>query len=281
MMVGSVGLPTSAQALLPYTPELNSEQLEKQGLELAEDAVQLIRFQQYERALSYAKLSAQLAPNLFQTWFLLGSLYLQQQEIDSGIQVLEKALSLAPEGGTERAGIMFTLGRAYFQKENYSAAVKTFQEGLKLKPNTLEALFDLGNAYLKLGKFSEAIVSYEKAVTQEKKFWPALNNIGLIKYEQGDVQGAMKNWQAALAVDKEQAEPLLASAVALYNQGKKEQSLKMGEAALEIDSRYADLKFLKENLWGERLLKDTKNFLSTPQMQSALLRLQAKPPKEE
>jgi hypothetical protein len=43
----------------------------------------------------------------------------------------------------------------------------------------------------------------------------------------------------------------------------------MGVAALRIDSRYADLNFLKENLWGERLLSETKKFLALPEIKSA------------
>jgi hypothetical protein len=43
----------------------------------------------------------------------------------------------------------------------------------------------------------------------------------------------------------------------------------MGVSALRIDSRYADLDFLKENLWGDRLLTDTKKFLELPQIKSA------------
>ena len=43
----------------------------------------------------------------------------------------------------------------------------------------------------------------------------------------------------------------------------------MGVSALRIDSRYADLDFLKENLWGDRLLSDTKKFLELPEIKSA------------
>ena len=44
----------------------------------------------------------------------------------------------------------------------------------------------------------------------------------------------------------------------------------MGETALRIDQRYGNLDFLKENLWGERLLSDTKKFLQLPPIQAAL-----------
>jgi hypothetical protein len=43
----------------------------------------------------------------------------------------------------------------------------------------------------------------------------------------------------------------------------------MGVSALRIDSRYANLDFLKENLWGDRLLADTKKFLEIPEIKSA------------
>ena len=126
-------------------------------------------------------------------------------------------------------------------------------------------------------KWGDAISSYEEAAGKDKTFWPAINNMGLVKYEQGDVEGALKKWQAATSIDKEQAEPQLAIAVALYSQGKQEQAIKLGENALKIDSRYRDLNFLKENLWGEKLLKDTQALLTNPSMKSFLSSLPVEP----
>jgi tetratricopeptide (TPR) repeat protein len=91
------------------------------------------------------------------------------------------------------------------------------------------------------------------------------------------VEGALKKWQAATSIDKEQAEPQLAIAVALYAQGKQEQALKLGESALKLDSRYRELKFLKENLWGEKLLQDTQALFSNPSMKSFLSSLPVEP----
>jgi tetratricopeptide (TPR) repeat protein len=163
------------------------------------------------------------------------------------------------------------MGSAHFQQGNYSAAIGSLQAGLRLKPNDAEGLFDLGNAYYKIGRLPDAVATYNKAIAQPSwEKWPAINNIGLIKYEQGDVDEAIKQWQAALAIEKQAAEPQMAMAVALYSQGKQEQAFKMGETALRSDGRYGDLDFLKLNLWGNRLLGDTKKFLETPRMQAAL-----------
>ncbi|HEY9673245.1 MAG TPA: tetratricopeptide repeat protein [Waterburya sp.] len=273
----SVQVPAAGQALVPYTLQMDSKQLEQQGLSLAQDAVQLIRFQQYELALPRAELATQLAPKSYQTWFILGSLYVQNKAFDQGITALDQAKTLEPK----EAGIYFTLGSARFQKGEYAKAIADLETGLNLKPGVPEALFDLGNSYYMLKQYPKAINQYEKAVNQEQKFWPALNNIGLVKYEQGDVQGAIEKWQSAITIDDQAAEPRLAQAVALYARGDQEKAVAMGEAAIRLDSRYADLDFLKENLWGERLLAETKKFLANPRIQASVAQSQASPAQVE
>jgi tetratricopeptide (TPR) repeat protein len=270
VVCGLYGLPqpTNAQALIPHTLQLDAAKLEQQGLGLAKEAAQLAQFQQYELALPRARLASQLAPKNDKVWFLLGGLYLspQIQDVNKGISALQRAQSLNPKNGD----VQFALGSAYFQQQKYQEAANYYQVGLKLKPNNPEGLFDLGNAYYMLGKYPDAIALYRKAVSFDKKFWPAINNVGLILYEQGDVQGAIKQWQDAVTIEKQAAEPLLAMAVALYTKGDREQGVAMGEAAIRIDERYADLDFLKQNLWGQRLLSDTKKFLELPSIQAAL-----------
>jgi len=263
----STSSPALGQALIPHTLQLDSKQLEQQGLSLAQEAAQLAQFQQYELALPRAQLATELAPKSYQSWFLLGGLYLQGNKAAQAIPALEQAHSLAPKNGD----ILFALGSAEFQQGNYKAAVENLQSGLKLKPNDPEGLFDLGNAYYKLGQLSTAIDQYSKAVAQDKKFWPAINNIGLLRYEQGNVTAALKQWQAASAIEKQAAEPQLATAVALYAKGDRERGIAMGEAALKLDPRYGNIDFLRQNLWGERLLADTKKLIQAPQIQATLL----------
>lgn len=262
--------PASAQAFIPHTLQLNSTQLEQQGLSLAQEAAQLAQFQQYELALPRARLATQLAPKSYQAWFLLGGLYLQSNEIDQGIAALQQAKTLNANEST----ILFALGSAYIQKQQYEQGIAEIQAGLKIKPDVPEALFDLGNAYYKLKKYPEAIAQYEKAIATEAKFWPAMTNIGLIKYEQGDVDGAISMWRKSVEIDREAAEPQLALAVALYAKGDRDQGLALGEAALRSDDRYANVDFLKENLWGDRLIADTQKLLATPRIQATIAQAQ-------
>ncbi|MDJ1185145.1 tetratricopeptide repeat protein [Roseofilum casamattae] len=259
-------LPAWGQAIIPYTLELEQKALEEEGLTLARQAAQLAQFQQFQPALARAQLATQLVPDNADAWFLLGRLQLQAGEFDRSITTLQKAQSLEPKN----ALILFTLGSVHFQMEDYQAVVRYTQEGLKIEPNRLEALFDLGNAYYKLNRWSEAIAQYKKAIKQDESFWPGINNIGLIQYEQGQADRAISNWRKAVSLEPDAAEPQLALAVALYAKGDRRQGLKIGSEALKHDPAYADLEFLALNLWGERLLADTKAFLETPQIQQVL-----------
>jgi tetratricopeptide (TPR) repeat protein len=271
----TVAQPVQGQALVPYVLQLDNEQLEQQGLGLAQEAAQLAQFQQYELALARAQLSSQLLPDNADVWALVGSLHLQLGQLDPGIQALLKARSL----DLTNSAVLFALGSAYFQKENYNLAAQYITSGLRLRPDMPGALFDLGNAYYMLNQFDTAIEQYEKAVDIDETFWPAINNIGLVLYEQGDLDGALERWETAAAIDETQAEPQLAIAVLLYAQGKTEEALAKGEAALQIDSRYADLDYLRQNLWGDRLLEDAEAFLAQPRIREALARL-SEPPTE-
>ncbi|PZO22964.1 MAG: cytochrome c biogenesis factor [Leptolyngbya foveolarum] len=267
--------PAAAQALLPYTLPLDQTRLQADGESLAQDAVQLAQFQQYDEALARAQLAAQLLPGNADVLALLGSLYLQSSkpQPEQAIATLEQAKELQPDN----ALVMFALGSAYFSHQDYSKAVKSIESGLKIEPENPNALFDLGNAYYKLSQFDRAIAQYEKAVAKESSFWPAVNNIGLVKYESGDTAGAIAEWQRALDLaGEEQTEPQLAIAVAQFSQGQTASSSDAAIVALERDPSYADIDFLKDNLWGEKLITATKQFFSTPELQELLVQLTPK-----
>jgi tetratricopeptide (TPR) repeat protein len=255
-----------SQALLPYVPQQDKNDFKKEAERLFKSAMALTQLQQFDLAIPRALLASQLAPERSDILLLLGQLYLQTQKTDKSIETLQKAQSLS----SNNADVLLSLGTALFQKGDYNGSVQKLQAGLKLKPTSLAGLFDLGNAYYRLRRYPEAIATYKLAVKQNTDFWPALNNIGLIIYETGDLNEAIKYWQQSISIDKKAAEPQLALAVALFQQGKQEEAYRLGVAALRNDSRYGSLEYLKENLWGDKLMADTTKFLTTPRVRAAL-----------
>jgi tetratricopeptide (TPR) repeat protein len=257
---------TFSQSFTPHTVVPDAKELQKTGIALLREAVQLAQFQQYEPALARTKLATQLLPTSAEAWALLGGLYLSTEKLDLGIQALEQSLAINPNN----AGVNFSLGSAYFRKANYSAAERVLLAGIKAKPGVPEALFDLGNTYFRMGRLDDAIGRYKEAVSKDQKFWPALNNVGLIQYEQGKIDGAIQSWKAAIAIDEKSTESKLALATALYKQGQTEQGITLATAALSADRRYSDVKFLKDNLWGDRLIADAQTVFATPKVRETL-----------
>lgn len=262
--------PASAQALLPYTLPLDEARLEADGQSLARDAALQAQFQQYDEALARAQLAAQLLPSDPNVLTLLGSLYLQASEPqpEKAIETLNRARALQPDN----APVFFALGNAYFSQGLYQDAISSIESGLALEPDTAGALFDLGNAYYKLTQYDKAIAQYENAITKDANFWPAVNNIGLVMYEAGDISGAIAQWQEAQTLSEQQeSEPDLAIAVAQFRQGNRTSAVSdIAIAAIERNPRYAEVDYLVENLWGDKLIADTQALFATPALQELL-----------
>ena len=263
-------MPVNAQALVPHTVKLNFSNLEQQGLALARDAAQLAQFEQYDLALPRARLAVQLAPQTYQTQAVLGSLYLRKEDYTKAIANLTTAHNLKKDN----PAILFSLGSAYLRKGDYNSAIQKIKQGLAIAPKEPTAIFDLGNAYYLAKRYDEAIAEFTRVVEIEKKFWAATNNIGLVEYERGNVDKAIEFWETAItqaaAADDKAAEAKLALAVALYTKGDLTKGLKMSEDALKIDPRYGRVDFLKENLWGEKLITDARAVFQNPSLKELL-----------
>lgn len=258
------GSPVRSQAVLPLAHELNQDQLEQQGMMLIEDAIQLSRFQQYEWAIPRAKLATQLVPTRFESWYILGTLLVQESEFEEGIRVLNRAKKLE----SEESGIYSILGAAYFQSGDYEKAIPELETALGFGDESIEVLFDLGNAQFKLERYDAAIATYKRSIKLRDDFWPAINNVGLIQFEQGKISEAIEHWEKAIALDPTAAEPMLAVAVATYVQGDTTKGLELAKEALILDSRYGEIEFLDENLWGAELLKATEIVFATPTLEA-------------
>ena len=270
-MTGLYGSPQPAQgqALVPYVLQLDEERLEQQGFFLFHSAVDAYQRGDYdlEQAAIQIQLASQIAPDNPQILATLGELYNRQGEHERAVLVLTQARSIEPEN----PAILFELGTAYLRQQQYEQAVAFLEQGLEISPSVFGALFDLGNAYYQLKQYDEAIANYEQAVEVKDDLWFAVNNIGLVLYEQKDEKGAIEYWERSVEMtDRQEAEPLLALAVARFHRGDREDALTQGVRALIINDAYSDLEFLRENLWGERLLADTEEFLNQPQIQSIL-----------
>jgi len=267
--------PALAQAPLFTVPELSSKQLQERAQQLSTDAIRLARVARLEEAEALAALAVQLSNKDYQTYTILGVLSLQNNKPEQALTALRRAAELAPD----KASVQFNLALVYQRQKDYPKAANAFERGLKLDPKASDEHFNLGNVYVLLGRRQDAMQSFKQAVALRKNFWEAVNNIGLLNTRRATSNEAKRRWQEAIDISERDeraekaAEPRLALGVALYAQGQQEAGLALSEEALTIDRRYGELDYLKENLWGERLLADTARVLGTPRIRAALQRI--------
>ncbi len=267
---GSFFMPIAqAQTPLFAVPTLSSEALQRQALQLSEEAIRLVQVARVDEAEALATLAVQLSKDNSQVHTILGGIYLQNNKLEPALTALKRASEIAPDN----ARFQFNLAMVYTRAKNYPLAASTLERGLKLDSKASDEYFNLGNTYVVLDRKEDALKTFEQAVSLKSTFWEAINNIGLLRYEQGKVAEAKTRWQEAVKINAKAAEPKLALGVALYTEGDREKGLALSEEALTLDKRYSKLDYLKENLWGTKLLADTRALLETPRIKAALDRI--------
>ena len=148
---------------------------------------------------------------------------------------------------------------------------------VSLIPDRPDGYFSRGLFYHRQKNYQLALAEYQQALTKDEKYTPAIGNIGLIKYEQGKTEAAIQQWQSVLVIDREKAAAQMATAVALYAQGNRSRAFRIAQSALRIDKEFADLEYLKKNLWGKKLIADAQKLLEEPQMKQFISSLDNKP----
>ncbi|MFM6220849.1 MAG: tetratricopeptide repeat protein, partial [Dolichospermum sp.] len=113
-----------------------------------------------------------------------------------------------------------------------------------------------------LKDYKQAINDWNQAIKLKRDYPEAYTNLGIVSYEMGEVETAINYWRDAIKINSNFAEAHLALGVALYGKGDQEAGLKSAETALKLDKRYGKIEFLKENGWGEKLIKNTQELLN-------------------
>jgi tetratricopeptide (TPR) repeat protein len=126
-----------------------THQLHAEGFALRRDIDDAIK--EYRAAL-------QLHPNEAELHEALGEFYLDNHS-DDAQRELEKAVALDPS----RTKALYLLGRLYVLNQENEKAVPYLQRALRLQPNLNEASGLLGTAYVRMGQFADAIPRLEKA----------------------------------------------------------------------------------------------------------------------
>jgi tetratricopeptide (TPR) repeat protein len=90
----------------------------------------------------------------------LGELYRDEDKAEQSVEVLSKAVKLAPEDFNSR----FILGQMQYKLKNYAAMIEQYQKAVEIDPKQKLARFNLGVAYINQEQYFEAYEQF-KAIT--------------------------------------------------------------------------------------------------------------------
>jgi peroxiredoxin len=112
-----------------------------------------------DQAITAAKNSIEIKPDVPRTHILLGLLYLEIEDVEKSLEELHRALELDPESYEAKTG----QGRAYILKGELDRAVEILTEVTSLNPNPEATYYELGRAYELKGEERKAMEMYKKA----------------------------------------------------------------------------------------------------------------------
>jgi tetratricopeptide (TPR) repeat protein len=229
---------------------MNTEGTEKRLSELFQQGTHAYQAGQLEQAEQHYQQVLASVPNHADSLHLLGLLRANQQRLPEALELLGRALAVAPTNS------LFYCNRAqvYRRLQQWDAAIQDYQQALSVDPRRAEiyaALAEtyllinrsqdailhylyacylnpqqsvsthhhLGNAFLSRGHFDAAILAYERALALNPKSIESLSNLGVIYAELRQWDQAVAYQQKALVINSHYGEAYINLGLALSQQG--------------------------------------------------------------
>ncbi len=161
---------------------------------------------------------------------LLGMIAMQRKSFDSAIDLLYKAVRLAPDS----AAYEFTLAQALQDAGHPKEALEHYRAVLARNDTYPETYHNMGIIYRFEGDTAEARRLFEKAVEMRPDFASAYVNLALIERDEGRTDEALLLLDRAVKADPDYAEAYAQKGVTYRLTGRFDQALEQYEQALSL-----------------------------------------------
>lgn len=159
-----------------------NENLAKKNFSLAEDNLKKI---------------LDIDENNLKALFILGSVFIQTEQLDSAIDYLNKVNNI----DSNIANVHNNLGIVYIKLKKFQDAKKFFNKTLEINPSHLDAYNSLGIVYAELGDLNQALFNVKKVLELNSNFVSAHNNLGLIYKKFEHFNEAETSFKKAIEID--------------------------------------------------------------------------------
>jgi tetratricopeptide (TPR) repeat protein len=168
---------------------------------------------------------------------LLGVLAGQQGDQERAIELIHRAIRLAPD----MAMYHVSLGDLYQSIDDFRKSTASYRRALQIDPNLVEALCNLGNAYREKDRHREAIACYRKGLSINSSIPELYNNIGQSYLALKNYQQAIKFLTQAIGIKPGYVDALTHIGNAYRDQGYFTEAEAFYAKALDLEPRNAYL----------------------------------------
>ena len=140
-----------------------------------------------EVAIATYQRIASAAPEDEGTFFSLGSLYLENGQLDEAIGALSQVVKINPEN----LNGLTNLAIAQAQAEDYEGAEANYRKVIDLNPDDFRPHFNLGNLYWQQEKYTAAKRAYEQVLQLKPDDGDARYNLAMVHLATEDYDGAL------------------------------------------------------------------------------------------
>ncbi|MBO4644069.1 MAG: tetratricopeptide repeat protein [Alphaproteobacteria bacterium] len=173
----------------------------------------------------------EISPEQPDVLYLLGMLALQKKSFDSAIELLYKAVRLAPEV----VSYEFTLAQALQDSGHPKEALEHYKSVLDKDDSLPETYHNMGIIYRFEGDIAESKKNFQKALELRPDFSSAYVNLALIERDEGHFEQALALLEKAVDSDPDSAEAYAQIAVTHRLSGDFDQALRYYEKALSLN----------------------------------------------
>jgi tetratricopeptide (TPR) repeat protein len=160
---------------------------------------------QYENAFAKINQALKMNESLAKAYFLKGSIY---KEIGDTVKAVSSLIT-AIEQDNQNYGAFLELGIIYASQGN-PLALEYYNNALRIKPNSTEALYAKAKLLQDINKLDEAVLVYKFIVKQDSSHVASLYNLGAIEFANNNINQAMDYFTQAIQFNPTYAEAYFA-----------------------------------------------------------------------
>lgn len=169
----------------------------------------------------------------------LGLLAVIGGEVEKGIELVGRAISINPENAAAHSN----LGNMLRDAGRLEDAMTHLRRSIDIDLTFASTHADLGRALMDAGQLDDAAAALQKAVELDNQHLESLSNLGLIHLSQGNAAAASDHFSQAIAVNAELPDLFLNHSLALQELGNFDEALEQINRALALDADQVDYVF--------------------------------------